>query len=190
MRKLILILAFLVMDLSAASDIQPGWASWTANVWSLYCELRREYSIPYRSDPNSRGFLSGTAFDKIFVRFTAHTRLHGDVIPEDALGVIRFGMHIYPSDRLVPEDDRIQIANIGGFEVEARGVTVADIQMFTLHEDESLVLLQRFINNEVIDFSLRFTSGDERQFKIYPSGDRNFYVWAEMFRTCIKENST
>ena len=29
---------------------------------------------------------------------------------------------------------------------------------------------------------------DMKQFKIYPSGDRTFYVWANMFQTCIRSH--
>jgi hypothetical protein len=127
-------------------------------------------------------------FDRAFVRFTANTRVHGDLILSESLGVIRFGLLVYPDDFPVPEVKGIVAANIGGFEVIAKVVSAAEIHSFTLREDESLLLLERFTNNEVVDFTLTFASGDEKRFKIYPSGDRNFYVWAEMFRTCIREH--
>jgi len=64
----------------------------------------------------------------------------------------------------------------------------AGIHAFLLGVDESTQLLQRFTDNETVEFELKFASGDLRQFKIYPSGNRTFYVWADMFQTCIRSH--
>ena len=161
---------------------------WTAHVTSLRCELRREYYIPFRTDPDRRGFLSGTAFDRAFVRFAASTRLHGDLIAAESLGVIRFHLYVYPEDFPIATSEMIVEASLGGFHSEANVVSNAEIHIFSLAEDESAQLLQRFIKNEVVDFELKFANGDERQFKIYPSGNRTFYVSTDMFQTCIRSH--
>ena len=153
------------------------------HVWNTYCELKREYFIPdrddpIRKDPSKRGFLSGTAFDRAFVRFTANTQLQGE-----SLGVIRFALEFYPED-LQPTSDRITEANLGGYRGEA--IVLSEIQTFLLNAEESMQLLQRFTDSEIVAFELKFANGDTRQFKIYPPGDRTFYVWANMFQTCIK----
>lgn len=177
------------MAAASASDPNPIWGSrWKAHVWNTYCELRREYIIPFRNDPNRRGFLSGTAFHRAFVRFTANTRLHGDLIPTESLGVIRFHLYVYPEDFPIATSERIIEASLGGFHSKANVVSNAEIHIFSLEEDESTQLLQRFIKNEVVDFELKFANGDERQFKIYSSGDRTFYVGADMFQTCIRSH--
>ena len=63
---------------------------------------------------------------------------------------------------------------------------LSNIHTFSLNEDESAQLFQRFIDNEIVEFELIFANDDMRQFKIYPSGNRTFYVWANMFQTCIE----
>ena len=189
MRHLLLTIACLVTCSSFASDPALSWgAGWTAHVTNLDCELRREYYIPFRTDPDRRGFLSGTAFDRTFVRFKANTRLHGDLIPAESLGVIRFHLYVYPEDSPTATSERIVEASLGGFHSEANVVSNAKIHIFSLGKDESVQLLQRFIKNEVVDFELEFANGDERQFKIYPSGNRTFYVSADMFQTCIRSH--
>ncbi len=187
MKILVQLIALLWVNAANASDPAPSWgAGWTAHVTNLYCELRREYYIPFRTDPDRRGFLSGTAFDRAFVRFTANTRLHGDLIPAESLGVIRFHLYVYPEDFPTATSEKIVEASLGGFHSEANVVSNAEIHIFSLGEDESTQLLQRFIKNEVVDLELKISNGDERQFQIYPSGDRTFYVWADMFQTCIR----
>lgn len=187
MRKLVLLLLLTWCASSIASGPGPGWGvGWQTHVWNTYCELRREYYIPFRSDPDRRGFLSGTAFDQAFVRFAANTQIYGDLIPPESLGVIQFHLYVYPEEFPVPSSQRIVRANLGGHPSEANVVPNAEIHIFSLEADESAQLLQRFVNNEIVDFELTFANGDQRQFSIYPSGDRTFYVWAEMFRTCIR----
>ena len=67
-------------------------------------------------------------------------------------------------------------------------VSNAEIYIFSLGEEESVQLLQRFVDNKVVEFELTFANGDVRGFKLYPSGDRTFYVWEEMFQTCIRSH--
>ena len=190
LRRLVLLLPLIWGAKSIASDPAPSWgAGWQAHVSNTYCELRREYYIPFRSDPDRRGFLSGTAFDRAFVRFSANTQLHGDLTPPESLGVIQFHLYVYPEYSPVEASQRIVRANLGGYPSEANVVSNAEIHTFSLGEDESAQLLQRFINSEMIEFELSFANGDQRQFKIYPSGDRTFYVWADMFRTCIRSHT-
>lgn len=191
LKNLVLLFALSWVAAANASDPGPGWvAGWQAHVRNTYCELRREYHIPFRNDPERRGFLTGTVFDRAFVRFSANTRLHGSLIPSDGLGVIRFHLYIYPEDFPTVSSERIVEATLGGFRAEAQVVSNAEIHIFSLQSDESAQLLQRFINNETVDFDLKLASGEERQFKIYSSGDRTFYVWAAMFKTCIRENTS
>ena len=191
MEKLVSFFALIWVATSSASDMSPNWgAQWQAHVTTTYCELRKEYRIPTPNDPASRGFLSETAFDRAFVRFTANTRLHGSVIPPESLGVIRFHLYVYPEDFPIAASERISEASLGGIRSEAHVVSNAEIHIFSLNAEDTALLLQRFINNEVVDFNLTFANGDLRQFKIYPSGNRNFYVRAEMFNTCIRENTS
>jgi len=69
-------------------------------------------------------------------------------------------------------------------------ISNAEIHVFSLEENESAILLQRFIDNDAVEFELNFATGDRREFKIYPTGDRTFFIWAEMFNTCIRENTS
>ena len=191
MKKLVPLFVVLWAGAAHCSDPAPGWShSWNAYVWNTYCELRREYYIPFLDDPDRRGFLTGTAFNKAFVRFSANTRLHVDLISKESLGVIGFHLYVYPENIPVAESDRILEAELGGFHASANVVSNAQIHIFSLEHDESMQLLDRFINNEKVDFQLRFADGAERQFRIYPSGDKTFYVWAEMFKTCIRQNTS
>jgi hypothetical protein len=188
-RVLALLFASLWVATAYASDPSPGWGSgWNAHVRNTYCELRREYHIPFRNDPNRRGFLTGTAFHKAFIRFVANTQLLGNLIPPESLGVITFHLYVYPEDFPVAASEMIVEASLGGVRTEANVVSNAEIHIFSLDEDESAKLLQRFIDNEVVDFELILANGDKKAFKIYPSGDRTFYVWADMFQTCIESH--
>ena len=164
MRKLVLLLLLPWCASSIASDPAPGWgAGWQAHVWNTYCELRREYYIPFRGDPDQRGFLSGTAFDQAFVRFTANTRIHGDLIPAESLGVVQFHLYIYPEEFPVPSSQRIVRASLGGHLSESNVVSNAEVHIFSLDADESAQLLQRFVNSEIVDFELTFANGDQRK---------------------------
>ena len=191
MKKQVPLLVFFLVATTDASDLAPGWAhGWNAYVWNTYCELRREYHIPNLDDPDRWGFLTGTAFNKAFVRFSANTRLHGDLIPKDSLSVVQFHLYVYPESFPVADSDRIVAAELGGFRTAANVVSNAQIHVFSLDRDDSMQLLNRFIKNERVDFRLHFADGAERQFSIYPSGDKTFYVWAEMFKTCIRQNTS
>jgi len=184
LKKLVPFIALIWVATSGASDPLPTWGSWQAHVVNTYCELSMEYRIPFRNDPSRRGFLSGTTFDRAFVRFRASTQQ-----PAESLGVIRFHLSVYPEDPPTRTVERIVDATLGGFRSEAIMFNYARTpQNFLLGEDESAQLLQRFINNERVDFELKFANGDEKQSTFYPSGDRTFYVWAEMFQTCIRSH--
>jgi hypothetical protein len=119
------------------------------------------------------------------VRFRAYTQLHGE-----STGVIRFHLEVHPEDMPTAPatSERIIEASIGGYRSEAKLLSTAEIHAFLLSADESAQLLQRFIDNEVVEFELKFANGDVKQFNIYPSGDRTFYVWADMIHTCIKSH--
>ena len=190
MKKLVPIIALIWVATSGASDPVPTWGFWQANVENTYCELKTEFYIPFRndpsrSDPGRRGFLSGTAFDRAFVRFWANTQFR-----DESLGVIRFHLYVYPEDmpNAPPASERIVEASLGGYRSEANLLTTAEIHTFSLNADQSVQLLQRFTDNEIVEFELTFANGDMKQFKIYPSGNRTFYVWADMFHTCIKSH--
>ena len=192
LKKLVPFIALIWVATSGASDPAPDWGDWQAHVWNTYCELSKEYYIPFRNDPsrrdpNRRGFLSGTTFDRAFVRFTANPpQLHGE-----SHGAIRFSLHVYPEDPPTRTIERIVDATLGGFRSEANMIKndrSRTPQTFLLGEDESAQLLQRFTDSETVQFELKFANGDEKQFRIYPSGDRTFYVWAEMFQTCIRSH--
>lgn len=182
----------LVVGLRAhASDPFPTWSNkWDANVWNNYCELRLDYYLPYRSDPQRRGFLANRSFDRLFAQFAASTRTHFGLIPEENLFKIRFGLFFYGEDGHDPApEDRVMAAKIGGFKLSPRETqSVAGILAFSLAEGESLLLLEQFTQNKTIEVAVVFADGEERQSKIYPGGDKDFRVWAEMFRTCIREN--
>ena len=191
LKKLTLLITFLWLVPATASDPGPSWgAGWQANVWNTYCELKRQYYIPYQSDPDKRGFLSGTAFNQAFVTFMARadTQLHSSFATPESVGVVYFHLYVYPESRPVADDQRIVEASIGGYTSEANVVSNAEIHIFSLSEDQSAQLLQRFIDNEVVEFELIFANGSAKPFKIYPSGDRTFYVLADMFRACIRSH--
>lgn len=174
-----------------ASDPAPTWPNkWDANVWNSYCELRLEYYLPYPNDPQRKGFLANRSFDRLFAQFTSSTRTQFGLIPEEQLFKIRFGLLFYGEDGHDPEpEDRITAANIGNFKMAPQEMqSVAGILAFTLDEEESLLLLEQFKQNKTIEVAVVFADGEERQSKIYPGGDKDFRVWAAMFRTCIREN--
>jgi hypothetical protein len=189
LKKLVPFIALIWVATSGASYPAPNWlADWQALVENTHCELRKEYHIPFRndasrSDRNRRGFLSGTAFDRAFIRFTANTQFH-----DESLGVIRFHLYVYPEDMPTAPatSERIIEATLGGYRSEVNDVSIEKMHIFSLSADESAHLLQRFTDDEMVEFELKFANGDLRQFKIYPSGDRTFYVWASMFQTCIE----
>lgn len=187
LKKLVPFIALIWVATSGASDPAPTWGFWQAHVENSSCELRREYFIPFRNDPSrydpsKKGFLTGTAFDRAFIRFKAYAQLRGD----DSLGAIRFHLYVYPEDmpNAPATSERIIEASLGGFHGE--GKVLSGIHTFSLNEDESAQLLQRFIDSEIVEFELTLANGDMRQFKIYPTGNRTFYVWANMFQTCIE----
>lgn len=187
LKTLVPFIALIWVATSGASEPGPTWGFWQAHVENTYCELKREYYIPFRNDPSrydpsKKGFLTGTAFDRAFIRFMAYAQLRGD----DSLGVIRFHLYVYPEDmpNAPATSERIIEATLGGFHGEAK--VLSSIHTFSLNEDESTQLLQRFIDSEIVEFELTLANGDMRQFKIYPSGNRTFYVWANMFQTCIE----
>jgi hypothetical protein len=189
MRVLILILTFVLSSPVLASDPAPSWgAGWSVNVENTYCEIVRRYSIPFVSDVTRRGFLSGTMFNAAFVRFTTTTKTHGNVITPDQLDKLRFDLYVYPETQPVPANSRIVSASLGGFESDANVVSRAEIHIFSLDESESFLLLQRFMNFEVVDFELRFADGSTSEFQIYPSGNRDFNVLEGMFRECVRLN--
>lgn len=187
MKSVGLILGLLFSASCIASDPQPSWGSgWSANVWNSYCDLKRDYFIPYPSDPERRGFLSGSSFNGAFVRFATTTKTHADIITEEQLDVLRFELYVHPETGLLLPNQRIRSANLGGFESKPRGGR--GIHIFSLDEDQSYVLLERFLRHEVVKFELRFADGTIAAFEIHPSGDRNFGVWEAMFQTCIRHN--
>ena len=187
-----LLAACLVVDLAAtASDPAATWSHrWDANVWNTYCELKLDYYLPYRNDPQRRGFLANRSFDRLFAQFTASTRTHFGLVPEEELFKIRFGLLFYGENGRDPEpEDRIMAASIETFRLSPREKqSVHGILAFGLAERESLLLLEQFKLNKTIEVNIVFADGEERSTKIYPSGDKDFFVWAEMFKTCIREN--
>lgn len=194
MLRKVAILALVVVTISGpaanASDPMPGWSSrWSANVWNTYCELKLDYAIPYRNKPERRGFLRDTIFDRAFARFAASTRTHYGLIPEEELFKVRFELHFYGENgQVAAKDDLIVSAKIGEFEMNPPERFDFWILTFALNEDDTSSLLQVFKDNQRVEVVVRFANGEERKSKIYPSGDRDFRVWAEMFKTCIREN--
>ncbi len=186
----ILFAAFLLLPtLSTASVPGPSWgAGWRADVYPLHCELIRHYRVPYPSERNRRGFLSGSGYHKAIIRFMANTRTHGDIITSDQIGVISFSLLVYPYRYPVDENDKIVTAKIDKYVVPPTVLDHSDIHMFTLSKEASLNLLQKFVDNEMVDFSLQLASGEGKPFKVYPSGNRTFNVLEKMFKTCINES--
>ena len=186
-RIIFLILASVVAE---ASDPMAGWSHrWSANVWNTYCELKLDYSIPFRRDAMRRGLLANTGYDAAFARFAATTRMHYDLYPEEELFRVRFQLHIYGENGELPApDSRISSAKIGDFELDPPKNTEFWIHNFSLDEEATSTLLSVFRANERVEVIIRFANGEERQSKIYPSGDRDFHVWEAMFETCIQKN--
>lgn len=176
--------------LAEASDPMPGWSHrWTANVWNTYCELKLDYSIPFRRHAMRRGLLANTGYDRAFVRFAATTRTHYDLYPKSELFKVRFQLHIYGENGKLPAPEkRISSARIGDFELDPPENTEFWIHTFSLDEEATSKLLSVFRENERVEVIIRFANGEERQSTIYPSGDRDFHVWEAMFEACIQKN--
>ncbi len=192
--KVAILLVTIVVTLTPAayaSDPMPMWAhKWSAHVWNTYCELQLDYTMPFRRDRERRGFLAGRSIDRLFARLAASTRTHYGLIPEEMLFKTLFELHFYGEDgHPVPEEDQILSVNVGEFEMSsATDKKNAWILTFGLDEEDTLSLLQSFIDNQIVEIVVQFADGEERRSKIYPSGDRDFHVWAEMLKTCIREN--
>ena len=180
----------LASHMAQASDPMPGWSSrWSANVWNTYCELKLDYSIPFRRDATRRGLLANTGYDRAFARFAATTRMHYDLYPESELFRVRFQLHIYGENGRLPSPHRrILTAKIGDLELNPPTDPEFWIHNFSLDEEATSKLRSVFRANERVDVIIRFANGEERQSTIYPSGDRDFHVWEAMFETCIQEN--
>lgn len=188
----VLLLGISVTLFSAAnaSDPAPMWNfKWSAHVWNTYCELRLEYAMPFKEDPERRGLLAGRAIDRLFASFAASTSTHYGLIPEDLLSKTRFHLAFYGEDgNHVPEDDRILSVKVGEFQMSLLTDQNAWIQSFGLDEDDASSLLQVFSGNQKVEVVVLFADGEERRSTIYPSGDKDFHVWAAMFKTCIRES--
>lgn len=174
---------------SYASGPFPMWDfKWSAHVWNNYCALNLEYRIPSKGNRDRRGFLAGRSLDRLFIRFSAHTRADG-LIPVESLGEIRFELFFYGEDGHVPAvNDHVVLAKFDKFEMVKRDSRNDWIESFWLSEHDSLSMLNKFGNNETVELTVQFADGEERKSKIYPSGDQDFHVWAEMFKTCIRES--
>ena len=186
----LMVFLFLASNVAEASDPVPGWSHrWSANVWNTYCELKLDYSIPFRRDAMRRGLLANTGYDQAFVRFTSTTRMHYDLYPEGELGKVRFQLYIYGEDGKLPApESRISSARIGGFELDLPENSEFWVHMFSLDDEATSELLSAFRANERVEVTVRFANGEERQSTIYPSGDRDFHVWEAMFEACIRKN--
>jgi hypothetical protein len=173
-----------------ASDPMPTWADkWSAHVWNTYCELQLYYMMPFSEDPERRGFLAGRSIDRLFASFVANTRTHYGLIPEEMLFKTRFKLLFYGADgHPVPGEDQILSVKIDSLEMTSSTVQEGWILVFSLDEKDTSSLLQRFSNNQIVEIVVQFADGEERRSKIYPSGDKDFHVWADMFRTCVREN--
>lgn len=149
---------------------------------------RLDYTVPFRSDPERRGFLAGRAIDRLFARFIAGTRTHVGLIPEEELFKIRFELLFYGAGgQPVPEKDQIISVRIDEFDMELL-IDKNDWILTRLDEGDTSSLLERFRENQIVEVVVQFADGEERRSKIYPSGDGEFHVWEAMFRTCIREN--
>ncbi len=188
MKISILTLAILIIPLSLASDPYPAWDGWKIDAHSVGCDLYQNYWLPYKEKPVPQGFLSDTKFNRAHVHFIANTFSHGDIIKEEDLGKIRFLLQLEPVTASVDDDQKISIARIAGFETPASIYPTRDIHQFWLEGDNSMNLLKKIENDEVIDFSLFLESGKIVEFEIYPSGNRNGHVWVAMFNTCVREH--
>lgn len=186
----IVVFLFLASIVAEASDPMPGWSHrWSANVWNTYCELKLDYGIPFRRDATRRGLFANTGYDNAFVRFTATTRLHYDLYPEEELFKVRFQLYIYGENGELPApDSRVLWARIGDFELNPPENPEFWIHMFSLDEEATSKLRSVFRANERVDVVIRFANGEERQSTIFPSGDRDFHVWEAMFEACIQKN--
>lgn len=174
---------------SYASGPLPMWESkWSAHVWNNYCALNLEYSIPNRRDRDRRGLLAGRSLDRLFIRFSASTRSDG-LIPVESLGKIRFELFFYGEDGHVPAvNDHVVLAKFDEFKMVKKESRNDWIESFWLSERDSLSMLEKLSDHEAVELIFQFADGETRKSKIYPSGDRDFHVWTEMFKTCIRES--
>ena len=170
-----------------ASDPQPRWGDWSVDALNNGCNLKRSYYIPFPSDSKKRGFLADSSFTSAAVQFVVLTRTHGDIITNEQLDKLRFDFYVLPDGYPdIPAERRIRSANIGGF--EALAVPHPHSHAHSLNEDDSSLLLQKFMQNEIIPFELRFANGTKVKFDMYPSPNRNLQVLVAMFRTCVRDN--
>lgn len=187
---LIVVSLILVCSMAEASDPVPGWSNrWSANVWNTYCDLKLDYSIPFRRDALRRGLFANTGYDNAFVRFAATTRLHYNRYPEEELAKVRFQLLIYGENGELPgPESRISSARVGNFELNPPENPEFWIHVFSLGEEATSELMSVFRANERVDVVIQFANGEERQSTIFPSGDRDFHVWEAMFEACIQNN--
>jgi hypothetical protein len=193
MKKSFTVIILFLSFCSYASHPLPSWSDWEIDAHSVGCDLVKRYYIPYgyyssfKDKPTPKGFLTDTKFIRAHMRFTAYTFTHGDIITQDELGVIRYVLQIQPATAHIRDNEKISKALIGGFEAQAKIPTIYDdMHQFWLSEKESTDLMQMLKRGETIDFSLIFTSGETKTFKVYSS--TNGHVWVAMFNTCIKEH--
>ena len=181
-RSISFCIALLLSFKVAASHPHPSWGvGWGANVYSDYCEIDREFRIPNK-ELTGKGFLENLPYKGATVRFNAVTKTRKN----EGAGVILFNFLLHPSYGDTPLDKQLLSVNLGGFEGKPAVYDNSQGNSVWLNEHDSALLLEKFMRNEIVEFSLKFNSGIERKFKIYPSGGGTFYVWEAMFRKCIE----
>lgn len=166
------------------------WESrWSAHVWNTYCALNLEYTIPYNNDRQRRGILAGRTLDRLFIRFSASTSTHYGLIPAELLGKIRFELLVYGENGRAPaEGDRVVLARFDDLETVRKDSRNDWIESFEMSGTDSLRMLEKLSDNETVVLTMQFADGEQVESRIYPSGDRDFHVWAAMLQTCIRES--
>lgn len=171
----------------AASTPGPMWADWNLGVHPQTCLLMRRYHIQHPQETAKRGFMRNSPYYRASIRFHANTQSRGDVIPPNQVGRILFVVQIVRGYTPDIEQWGIQSVNVGQFEVTSKK---NDHQYdFFFSEEGSAQIMKRLEKNETLELVFNLTNGEKLESQIFPGGNRNFAVWADLFRYCIVVNT-
>lgn len=185
----IIALLFVVVDLSA-SDALPNWSEWQLGIHPNSCILMKEYTIPNYGDSKNRGFLSGSPYYRVIVRIHVSTRTDGTVITANQIGQQLLALQLTAIEDQ-SEKERVVLVDFGGVLLENQGKIYGQtIEDFWLSENDTKSILDRLEKNEAVPLVFHLANGTKFTTKIYDLGNRNFYVWREVFDACAAANAT
>lgn len=191
--KIALLLSLIFTSgLASASGFGRNWEDWRLSISPNRCMLKRSYYIHSRDLLNSsrRGFLSNSPYTGAHVRFDVTTSMPYSEYPASKVGRVYFVVQIVAGYGASYED-RVIGVDIGSFSIDARyGVSNRGrSDDYWLSAEQTQVILSRFEDNEAIIVTFSLASGVQLSSTLYPPGNKNFYVWREVFETCAQVNT-